>query len=1506
MPKIKVTFLFVIVPLFAFLFLSSSIFAEETKTSDAGASSAPAPAPVSVAANAATVAASPAVPAADATSDEQSSYVYDLKKLIEKSKDNIKRVNEKIQEQAIYKRNQQREEKSREYYERAIQLFEEGKPDEAREYWEKSIKITEHPEMKNYIKGSEKRFKLQASALKKEERGRQTRSVEEQKIRNQQVEEDYTTAVALYKQKKYKPAREEFILVEQLIPEYKATRSYLKLLDQNIAVEDQEDKKNQQKEIAHQQEEAEAARVREKEMWRKEIELKEQERRAKLTKQAQNVYKEATALYNKKDFVGAKEKFQEVEWVIPDYKSTRNYLDKLDADIKKHESEFGAQKAKEREQEGWREELARKKLEAQNKKELEEKSAEERRQDAQEAEINYLAAVKLMEDKKYADARDKFLEVQKVYPDYKATVSYLSRLNQKLGIIENAPDKVSDEVKEIYADAVRAYKSKDYAVAKMKFERVEFMYPNYEATRRYLGKLDKDFDVKRTVATDTEHLVKNDAGPQPTIQAFSHPGVGPEDKGSPAKALSSEDYDKLVSKAEPIYTEALALYEAKKFDESLKNFQSVEDMLPNYKSTRPYLKRVNQQIKKVEQQRYKEEQIKQAETINILAKQANSLFLKIQQLSDDSATSSAKKKFAMVDRLFANLSKEQAKLLADILEEEKKLQLEEVAYEQEVQKSEFANMIDPIYNEAVRLYQARQYDEAKAKFLEAQSKLADYRSSSRYLALIDKQNQLLSEVMNDRENRIKDYQVKADENAKQAAKMALQAKEQTMIKDLVAQAESINDEIVSLSKDRNFDAIKAKFAELEKIVDNLLMIKGTAAQRDQAERAARKSQDAEKFRPVTRSLPVRKASVNEKPLSSSADTPVGSDQPAGPEAVNAFDKRVIKDDKPSGTAGQLAALKAREESKTQRTEQAEEKQRFREKDQQNRNFFNQAIQDFESRHYSEAKIKFLTLEQQPGYSRASRRYIDLIDRLIMKKQKTVQPPMVPARNFNWEPKPPEAGPVAVASHPVAEELAAQPPASSKGSAPAPASTEATAPATPKPSIEEVHITSFSVSSYLDSLGLRGRRAEPQVVGEQQISNMKEIPVEPKKKAPEPAPAPPQAPVVEAAAIKPDEVTKSEKPEASQNENGSWFKRRQEKALLDKRKKYLEAQAKAAQKEKEAQDKVKDIARQHADDRFVRRQRAREIKNRTYYERELKLTSDSGTDRAIAYAKVEEKKDRESEIRHQQEALHQQREGQKSEHTDSVIASVKVQEKKDKKAEIRHQQEILRQQREGQKAERKDKERQISSIVTQSQNADIPNSHKELTDLRAAQLRDKTEAKPRKVATVVLDELPELKTPPGVSKLQPPPQQPPPRPIVYDRPRVKETPPPAIPKEVSAGPTPEQETMRKQFESGVEVMYSEALSYYKSRMYKEARDKFADVEDLLPNYKKTRSYLQRSDKEILNAQKRNSKESEQRRLQSLASVKPPPAAITTPLPAAAPIPKKDAVSDALDTFETQSP
>jgi TolA-binding protein len=167
----------------------------------------------------------PAVPSAASAGSTDTTYLYDLKKLIDKARENIKEVNEKIKEQAVLKRNQAREERAREYYEKGVELTNEGKLDEAREYFEKAIRITEHPEMAGYIKESQRRLRKQENALEDQERAHKNQIKEDESTRKEDVEEAYKEAVDLYKQKKYHPAKDAFEHVDEIAPGYRATDS---------------------------------------------------------------------------------------------------------------------------------------------------------------------------------------------------------------------------------------------------------------------------------------------------------------------------------------------------------------------------------------------------------------------------------------------------------------------------------------------------------------------------------------------------------------------------------------------------------------------------------------------------------------------------------------------------------------------------------------------------------------------------------------------------------------------------------------------------------------------------------------------------------------------------------------------------------------------------------------------------------------------------------------------------------------------------------------------------------------------------------------------------------------------------------------------------------------------------------------------------------------------------------------------------------------------------------
>jgi hypothetical protein len=109
---------------------------------------------------------------------------------------------------------------------------------------------------------------------------------------------------------------------------------------------------------------------------------------------------------------------------------------------------------------------------------------------------------------------------------------------------------------------------------------------------------------------------------------------------------------------------------------------------------------------------------------------------------------------------------------------------------------------------------------------------------------------------------------------------------------------------------------------------------------------------------------------------------------------------------------------------------------------------------------------------------------------------------------------------------------------------------------------------------------------------------------------------------------------------------------------------------------------------------------------------------------------------------------------------------------------------------------------------------------------------------------------------------------------------------------------QRDAIRKDFESGVEKLYVEAVDLFKKRIYEDARQDFLQVDDMIQGYKKTGYYLEQIEK--------------------MSKVGVKPALVVTPLPSAAPIipqsenvsPSKDngrakAVSQALDSFNAAS-
>ncbi len=581
----------------------------------------------------------------------QSDYVYDLKLLIKKSKDNIRNVNDKIKEQAVLKRNQQREQKAREYYEQAMKLRDEGRLEEARQLFDKAIKITEHPEMQYYIKESERRSKLQANALEHQESDQERRQAEDQKV-----------------------------------PDYKSTRSYLKRIDSDIELLAKA--QHSQEEIAAQKEELEKMRI--------------------ARDKAEVVYNEAIAAYDAKDFPQAKVKFLETDSIFPNQKKTKYYLNRIDEDARLEE-------------------------------EAKAKAAREK-----EAEALYVQALNFYQGGQFEEAKKKFVAVEVVLPNYKQLLDYLDRidddiLRKKEADLERIKE---DQVKGLYNQAQVLYQGGQFAEAKEKFLQVEVIYPGYKETTRILGGIDAQVDAQKK---DTEDRVKNEAAEKLYVQAMSLyqatdfiaakekliqvDVMAPDYKdtvryiaridGDIERKKNDEALKAKLQEIDPVYIQALELYKEDNFVEARNKFTEVQVLMPGYKDTVLYLARIDKDVQAQEARIAREEKIRKVD----------SLYVSALQLFASRKFTEAKEKFlelAGVDPAYKNARDYLSRIDKDIREEAAR-QARAAAEEQAAEP----------YAQAVTLYHDGDFESAKAKFLKVVKLVPDYKKTRFYLSHVD-------------------------------------------------------------------------------------------------------------------------------------------------------------------------------------------------------------------------------------------------------------------------------------------------------------------------------------------------------------------------------------------------------------------------------------------------------------------------------------------------------------------------------------------------------------------------------------------------------------------------------------------------------------------------------------------------------------------------------------------------------------------------------------------------
>lgn len=552
-------------------------------------------------------------------------YTLDLKDLINKSKKRISQVEDKLKEQAKMRRNDQREAKAREYYEKAQRLFDQEKYEAATELWEKAIRITEHEEMEGYVNKSVRRQRRKEKALKKEENRRVKRLEQERGYTAKEVDKKYREAVGLYNDKSYLAAKVVFEEVDNMFPDHRATKSYIALIDRKIDLEQKDMIETKLKDPSFSSAKAKAR-------WKKELQEKENNRQKKIREQADELYKEAVRLYKEKRYEKAKEKFKEVEWILPSYKRTIKYLSRIDSDIEK----YGVTFTEEDKLRYFKKQVRENKLTPADQAKMQRVSYAEARgftedqRKREEAEFVYDAAETLYKKKYYEQALEKFYEVESIYPDYKKTSRFIKKLHKKLPDAEKkfevvqqrsnpnydelykAPQGTNaaaqkaisdhqrgtiDQAEEKYQQAVLFYNKKNFVEAQRKFIAVEAIVPGYKATREHLKRIDADIaSGQPSMPSQKQDQSSDTAKKSSDKRLFSF-------FKSDQKSDSNKQKEKTDSDYKAKYQMAQRLYKDRNYQRAKEVFLEVNDLKPGYRSTLKYISKSNQKLEKIQSAR---------------------------------------------------------------------------------------------------------------------------------------------------------------------------------------------------------------------------------------------------------------------------------------------------------------------------------------------------------------------------------------------------------------------------------------------------------------------------------------------------------------------------------------------------------------------------------------------------------------------------------------------------------------------------------------------------------------------------------------------------------------------------------------------------------------------------------------------------------------------------------------------------------------------------------------
>ena len=502
------------------------------------------------------------------------------------------------------------------YNDQAIALFEQGRYAEAQELWEKAINLMEHPQDQYSEPETVEEEQPSAETL-------EIPATDGESLETSAIAEKYQSGLLLLEQKEYAEAQRVFQEIDSMQPDYRNTKRYLlvisELLEEENPVLEQEPMSDEtQGWAAADQEEHPITLVesqgtdtdagfdprQEEAQWEEAVEQAEQKLQDQIAESVEPIYQKALQHYKGKEYVEARDSFEQVQVLSPDYKLTAKYLDGIDEDI------LYAQQQKEEEQR-LLEERVRRQDELEFRKAVAAKEVSYRKELMDRAEEIYQQAIEDFKNRKFEEAEDGFRKVVATAPDYKMTAKYLGYIQKardeeihlqeeeemrRQALAQHAEEEdmkrtvaESDQAHQeglrakaeaVYQSARIDYGQGEIEKARAGFSEVERILPDYRSARKYLALIDED--VAKEQRTELEMI--------------RQPGA-PVKLAEKAEAVVVPTSRQRLE-AQEFYRQAKESYKKREFVKAKALFEKVNAVVKGYEATEKFLARIDSDIQK--------------------------------------------------------------------------------------------------------------------------------------------------------------------------------------------------------------------------------------------------------------------------------------------------------------------------------------------------------------------------------------------------------------------------------------------------------------------------------------------------------------------------------------------------------------------------------------------------------------------------------------------------------------------------------------------------------------------------------------------------------------------------------------------------------------------------------------------------------------------------------------------------------------------------------------------